>query len=653
MFCTNCGKKIEAGMLFCTECGAPLSNENSNDTVDVQGGSSNAGQQRGVWVEQDFEKSQQDMEKAEKNTIIWKIIWTVVILVFLYWLVRSLLGDTEDILSGKSSWLVYLKSISLWGFPASFTFYFLSMVRMLHVFLKGPVGVTAETYLNLIRVDDTQKFMRILSRLQCASVKNVYWDEKDDICIQGKWSKYIITITDQIPVMTSLKNNKSLLGISGIFSLKNNLEVISEQESIAKSLLNEIEPEVFISADKNERTLYRLSTVRTVSMIFTVTFIVAFLWLNAHPGMLEGRQKYVRFMKEASPVAYPDITYGDAFEEFFSNCKWEYFKSTEGQNVVEFTGNCMYDNENATVLIQFLIYYDEGRAKFHTMLINDEPQTNLVWSVLIEKVFNDFDSGADSNALMLEQEQEDTETSAAEETGDFFENLVNTEETEDSFEPQEKDFNDENLYIGEWEASKASVTVDGEVREMNASDIYQNFTMFLMSGGKATVNLNGEESESRWKIVDNGIEIDGELIIKKEGSSLVVEQDGTKIYFEKKDFNDTSLNDENDYSFNIWDLAGGYEGEDLDVSTDISISIYSSPSGNNVGNFKVTFTDYGTKYTGQLYRDSDKTFTLVSDDDGSTAYIEVVDETPGRVVVHYYEEDFDCNFCMYEAYPMP
>lgn len=89
-------------------------------------------------------------------------------------------------------------------------------------------------------------------------------------------------------------------------------------------------------------------------------------------------------------------------------------------------------------------------------------------------------------------------------------------------------------YVGTWEATKASATIGGEVKEMDASDIYQNFTMVLKSGGKATVNLNGKESEGRWKEVDNGIELDGEMTLTKEGSSLVVEQDGTKIYFEKQ-----------------------------------------------------------------------------------------------------------------------
>lgn len=90
-------------------------------------------------------------------------------------------------------------------------------------------------------------------------------------------------------------------------------------------------------------------------------------------------------------------------------------------------------------------------------------------------------------------------------------------------------------YVGTWEATKASAEgADGNVVEMDASDIYQNFTLTLKAGGKATVNLNGEESEGKWKEVDNGIMVDDEMTFTNDGGKLVVEQSGAKIVFEKQ-----------------------------------------------------------------------------------------------------------------------
>ena len=90
-------------------------------------------------------------------------------------------------------------------------------------------------------------------------------------------------------------------------------------------------------------------------------------------------------------------------------------------------------------------------------------------------------------------------------------------------------------YVGTWEATKASAAgPDGNVVEMDASDIYENFTLKLKSGGKATVNLNGEESaESAWKEVDGGIVVD-DMTFKNDGGKLVIEQSGATIVFEKQ-----------------------------------------------------------------------------------------------------------------------
>lgn len=82
-------------------------------------------------------------------------------------------------------------------------------------------------------------------------------------------------------------------------------------------------------------------------------------------------------VKEAVNSHYPgDITYGDAFEEFFTDPSWEYFKgSQEGPDddgdgepdytiddidVVEFTGGCTYQDVEVTALIQFTLDKEEG-----------------------------------------------------------------------------------------------------------------------------------------------------------------------------------------------------------------------------------------------------------------------------------------------------
>ena len=95
---------------------------------------------------------------------------------------------------------------------------------------------------------------------------------------------------------------------------------------------------------------------------------------------------YVSMVKNATHSTY-GITYGKAFNSFFSNPHWEYFKSTDGLHVVEFTGRFSYSNQPATARIQFIIDLDEGTFAPTFLAINDTPQNKLMLAALIKKAF--------------------------------------------------------------------------------------------------------------------------------------------------------------------------------------------------------------------------------------------------------------------------
>lgn len=62
-------------------------------------------------------------------------------------------------------------------------------------------------------------------------------------------------------------------------------------------------------------------------------------------NITDATDKHVLAVKNGAPVLIPQITYGQAFEEFFSNPTWKYFEGEGGEDVVEFTGGCTYFDE--------------------------------------------------------------------------------------------------------------------------------------------------------------------------------------------------------------------------------------------------------------------------------------------------------------------
>jgi hypothetical protein len=77
----------------------------------------------------------------------------------------------------------------------------------------------------------------------------------------------------------------------------------------------------------------------------------------------------IDMVKGGTPYIIPDITYEEAYDNFFENPTWRYFDSTDGDEVVEFAGKCRYssdgngdeiDYNNATVYIQFVLEDEDG-----------------------------------------------------------------------------------------------------------------------------------------------------------------------------------------------------------------------------------------------------------------------------------------------------
>ena len=97
--------------------------------------------------------------------------------------------------------------------------------------------------------------------------------------------------------------------------------------------------------------------------------------------------KYINYVKEGNPELYPDITYGQAFGDFFNNPKWKYFVSDGGLDVVEFSGGCLYADTEVTVSIQFVLNVDEGSFTIEYFDMNDVPQRELMTMEIIVNVF--------------------------------------------------------------------------------------------------------------------------------------------------------------------------------------------------------------------------------------------------------------------------
>lgn len=106
---------------------------------------------------------------------------------------------------------------------------------------------------------------------------------------------------------------------------------------------------------------------------------------------------YILMVKDGYNTSYPNSTYGVAFENFFGSPTWTYFKSDGGEDVVEFTGDCTYQNAKVKAKQQFVLNMDEGTFEVGALSFNDIPQNKLITAVLMNEVFeNNSDTVQDT-----------------------------------------------------------------------------------------------------------------------------------------------------------------------------------------------------------------------------------------------------------------
>lgn len=97
--------------------------------------------------------------------------------------------------------------------------------------------------------------------------------------------------------------------------------------------------------------------------------------------------KYVQMVKGGYRADDPNVTYEDAFTSFFGTPRWKYFESEDGQDVVEFTGDCTYQDVPVKARIQFVVDEENGTFEASYLAFNEVPQDALTLAAVIAKAF--------------------------------------------------------------------------------------------------------------------------------------------------------------------------------------------------------------------------------------------------------------------------
>lgn len=99
--------------------------------------------------------------------------------------------------------------------------------------------------------------------------------------------------------------------------------------------------------------------------------------------------EYVSMVKNGHLHMAPNITVGDAFANFFGDPEWKSFESTSGQMVVEFNGDCTWQDKPAKCRMQFLINKKDDTFETGAVSINGTNLTVLETAAILAKIFSE------------------------------------------------------------------------------------------------------------------------------------------------------------------------------------------------------------------------------------------------------------------------
>ena len=211
---------------------------------------------------------------------------------------------------------------------------------------------------------DRDSVMHVLKRdLSYKDVKEIFYDEKGDICILGKYGKFSVKIeNEKIYVDQEFEND--FVGKETNFLIKcaywgncfdrKHAKYIEELECIRAYVLKIFNHDAPVNPRKKYETMRRAHRY-SGRIIFCSIAAIVLLFVVTAIGLIEGTSDMIQqsYFEEYSST----ITIGDAFEDFFADTKWKDYENGATE-YTDFVGDCLWDGERATVLITFKVTGD-------------------------------------------------------------------------------------------------------------------------------------------------------------------------------------------------------------------------------------------------------------------------------------------------------
>ena len=117
-------------------------------------------------------------------------------------------------------------------------------------------------------------------------------------------------------------------------------------------------------------------------ILFFAIIIFGFLFYFQYQAVQEVRQ--------GSPTNYPDFTLEEAFDAFFENPKWSYGEDCGDYQIIYFSGDCLYREQEVTANLEIWSYDSTDKFSIQSLDFNGVPQSDEMLNLLLTTVYENY-----------------------------------------------------------------------------------------------------------------------------------------------------------------------------------------------------------------------------------------------------------------------
>lgn len=335
---------------------------------------SNSENETGIFVEGSFDTLKGLLEKNKKYSVRVFLPFFVISVIILFREGAVLVKEILKSIGNK--WAIFGTMLDLLMFILIDTVIVYVIWKVLKILVAKRINAISKACLDLITVNDIQALYEILKSLEIKrEIKNVFYDEHGDVCVEGKFGGRALKVEKQKLVVL----------------LPNDLDMALETNTISTALLKQLDYQAPINAyekRQGNRSLARISRNLKVVIVLSFVLIMGGLFVQHY-------WKYIDMVQNLCPETFSDISYKEAFKGYFTDGKWKHFESTDFINVVEFNGKGIYDGKESEVKIQFILTEKDENIydiEMGVTLVDGEQLNSIEEGTYIFSIFEQYES---------------------------------------------------------------------------------------------------------------------------------------------------------------------------------------------------------------------------------------------------------------------